>query len=61
MFPTHREAMFRNIRKFKAVYLITEEFLYTQKNWNAAATKINFQMSHLLAKQVKPFTNGETS
>lgn len=36
-------------------YLITAEFLH--KNENESATKINFPVVHLLAKQGKPFTN----
>lgn len=38
-------------------YLITAEFLHKNKNENESATKINFPVVHLLAKQGKPFTN----
>ena len=41
-------------------YLITAEFLHkNKKNENEAASKVRFQLAHLLAKQEKMFTNDE--
>lgn len=51
----------QKISKLKIKYLLTATFLHIRyvNNRNEAAIKIGFQVAHLLAKEGKPFTNGE--
>ena len=42
MFPVHRKAMVRQIRKFKIEYLIIAEFFTKVKNENEVAAKVGF-------------------
>lgn len=49
----------RKIRKFKANVTLDQNFSTKIKNENEAATKVIFQVAHLLAKQEKLYTNYE--
>ena len=51
--------MAQKIRKFTTDYVITAELFTKIKNENQAASKVSFQVAHLLAKEGKLFTNGE--
>ena len=59
MFPVHRKATVRKIRKFKIEYLTIAKCFTKIKNENEVAAKVSFWVAHLLAKQGKPSTDGE--